>query len=103
MWLNDKEEAVFGPFLKYIYEHENDTFEFEYADGRKLTVRLDLYEFESDNGLDSKEKGYEEYWEMSFEIVSILKDDKNSIKPGDKLLVNYHTIPNSYKALKENA
>lgn len=100
MWLNENEEKVFKPFLDYIYEHEDSDFEFDYPDGRKLLVHLYLYEYESDNGLDTKEKDFEEYWEMAFEIISIIEDSKDTLKPGDKLLVNYHSIPSSYNSLK---
>ena len=100
MWLNSKEEATFGPFLKYIYEHEDNNFRFTYADGTELVVYLHLYEFESDNGLDINEDGYEEYWEMAFEIIKVIKDDKNLFSTGDKVLVNYHTVPDKYEIEK---
>lgn len=99
MWLNDKEETIFGPFMDYVYKHEDDDFKFVLEDGAELIVSLHLYEYESDNGLGAKEKGFEEYWEMAFEIKSVIKDDKNIYQKGDKVLVNYHNVPYSYEAL----
>ena len=99
MWLNNKEESTFGPFQQYINKNEDKDFLFEYEDGSKLKVQLHLYEYESDNGLDSNAKNYEEYWEMAFEIVDVLQDDKNKYNIGDKVLVNYHTIPKKYSTV----
>lgn len=100
MWLNKYEEAKFGPFAKCVYENENSDFAFEYSDGTKIMVNLYLYEYESDNGLDLSDPKYEEYWEMAFVVKEIIKDDANIYVPGDKILVNYRNIPDSYKVVK---
>ena len=100
MWLNNKEEKIMGPFLKYINENEESNYVFTYENGTELLVSLHLYEYESDNGLDINEDGYEEYWEMAFEIIEVIKDDKNNYSVGDKILVNYHTIPKTYRVSK---
>lgn len=100
MWLNKNEEARFGPFAKFVHENEDSDFLFECTDGAQIIARLYLYEFESDNGLDLNDSGYEEYWEMAFEIKEIIKDDTNVYSVGGKILINYHNIPKKYDVVR---
>ena len=100
MWLNNKEESVFGPFSDFIHKNENKKYEFEYEDGTILIVELFVDEYESENGLELKDSGYEEYWEMAFKIIEVKKDDKNTYEVGKYILVNYHCIPKTYKVVK---
>lgn len=97
MWFNKNEEKAFKPFYDFIYENEDKQFRFKYQNGVEIIVALHLYEFESDNGLESKDSNYEEYWEMAFAIIKIIHDDANKLKTGDKILVNYHTIPELFE------
>ncbi len=97
MWLNKNEEKTYGPFSKYIDEHIDERFLFELADSAIVVVKDYSGDFESDNGLELNEPGYEEYWERAFEIVEIIKDDKNIYRVGGKFCVNYHTIPKTYR------
>lgn len=101
MWLNEFEGPIYGPFSDFIDNNENKRFEFELNDGAIVIVADYSGDFESDNGLDLKEDGYEEYWERAFEIIKILKDGSNKYKVGQKFCINYHCIPNSYKVSKE--
>lgn len=100
MWLNDKEELIFGPFSNYIHKNKDKKFEFVYEDGADLIVELFVDEYESENGLELNESGYEEYWEMAFKILEVKKDDKNIHEVGKYILVNYHCIPKLYNAIK---
>ena len=99
MWLNDKEEYVYGPFSDYVESHESEKFKFKYSDGTELIVEFET-EYESENGLDLNDDGYEEYWEMAFKILKILKDNKNTYSAEQYVLVNYHNIPQKYEAVK---
>lgn len=99
MWLNDREENIFGPFADYIHNHEGEKIKFIYGDGTELIVELFVDEYESENGLDLHDKDYEEYWEMAFKIIEIVKDDKNLYKTGKHVLVNYHCVPKNYEAI----
>ncbi len=96
MWLNSKEEFLMGPFVEFIKTNENKSFKFVYDNGSEFIFKLYLYEYESDNGFDINDNGFEEYWEMAFEIIEILKDDSNKHSKGDKILVNYRTLPKAY-------
>ena len=99
MWLNDKEEQIFGPFSKFIESHQDKKFRFVYDNGIELIVEF-FAEYESENGLEINEEGYEEYWEMAFKILEIIKDDKNTNEVGKYILVNYHSIPQKYEIAK---
>lgn len=99
MWLNDYEEKEYGPFSHYINENKEHLFKFELNDGASLIVQDDSGDFESDNGKDLKEDGFEEYWERSFKIIEVICDNMNKYKVGDFILINYHCVPNSYKVV----
>lgn len=98
MWLNDKEEKIYGPFSKYIDDHKNEKFKFVYDNGVELIVEF-FTEYESENGLETKEEGYEEYWEMAFKILEVLKDDKNTHNVEQYIIVNYHNVPKTYSII----
>lgn len=97
MWLNKFEESIYGPFSDFIEKNIDKEFIFELNDGAVLVVKDETGDFESDNGLDSNEEGYEEYWERGFKIIKIIKDDANKYKIDQRFCINYHCIPNSYK------
>ena len=99
MWLNDKEEKIYGPFAKYIESNDYGKFRFVYADGVELIVEFET-EYESENGLELNEEGYEEFWESAFKIIKVIKDDKNTHEIGKYVLVNYHCVPQSYEVIK---
>ena len=99
MWLNNNEEKIYGPFSKYIENNEDKKFKFVYDDGVELIVEFET-EYESDNGLELSEEGYEEYWESAFKIIDVVKDDKNIYEVGKYVLVNYHNVPKTYESIK---
>ncbi len=92
MWLNDKEERIYGPFAQYIEENIDKRFRFTYSSGLELVVEYET-EYESENGLDINDDGYEEYWEMAFKIIEVVNDDTNLYEVGGYILVNYLSIP----------
>ena len=99
MWLNDKEEKIYGPFADFIEQNKNKSFKFIYDNGDELIVEF-CTEYESENGLELKEEGYEEYWEMAFKILKVVKNDKNIYEVGKYVLVNYHNVPKHYSVIK---
>lgn len=98
MWLNNSEEKIYGPFSKYIEENENKKFRFVYENGVELIVEF-FTEYESENGLETNEEGYEEYWESAFKILEVVNDNKNEYQVGKYVLVNYHSVPALYTAI----
>jgi len=101
MWLNKFEKDIYGPFSNFVDGNEDKELLFELVDGAVLVVKDDTGDFESDNGLDINEKGYEEYWERGFIIVKIIKDDGNIYKVNGRFCVNYHCIPKKYSIYKK--
>ncbi|MCR4661281.1 MAG: hypothetical protein K5765_04665 [Clostridia bacterium] len=99
MWLNDKEEKIYGPFSDYIEKNIQQRFRFIYADGVELIVEF-FTDYESENGLELDDKNYEEYWESAFKILEVVKDDKNTHEVGKYVIVNYHCIPVTYEVVK---
>jgi len=99
MWLNNKEEKIYGPFSNFIEKHEDEKLRFIYADGVELIVEF-YTEYESDNGLELNDENYEEYWESAFKIVEVVKDEKNVYQVGKYILVNYHSIPQKYESIE---
>lgn len=99
MWLNDKEEKIYGPFSDYVEKHEDEKFRFIYADETELIVEFETF-YESENGLELNDENYEEFWESAFKIVKVVKDDKNIHEVGKYVLVNYHCIPQTYEVVK---
>ena len=96
MLLNLKEEKEMIPFMDYVTKNADSIFVFSMRDGSILKVKMFNREFESDNGLNLDDPNYEEYWEMPFEVVEIIKDEANKYLVGDKFCINYHCIPTSY-------
>ena len=64
----------------------------KYPNGEKMVIydrngavwkgKLDTI-YESDNGLDDGENGYEEYHACLFKVIDVIKPGKNSIKVND--------------------
>ena len=67
--------------LTYLHEHENAVYALSFA-GEKILTYYDT-DFESDNGLDEDEQGYEEYHCIVFKKVS----------DGTLFEVTYHNFP----------
>lgn len=99
MWLNEKEGQIIGPFKKIIEEHENEKWIFEFNENLILEVAING-EYESDNGLDIKAEGYEQYFAMLFVVLSVIKDDSNAHFAGELIEVNYHNLPKSFELKK---
>ena len=99
MWLNEKEGPIIGPFKKTIEEHESSKWLFVLDDDSILEVGLDG-EYESDNGLDEDEEGYEEYFALLFVVLAVIRDNSNLHKVDELIEINYHNIPKEYKLAK---
>ena len=68
--------------LKYTHTHENGVYRLYDKNGNYVDAYYDT-DFESDNGLDDGEDGYEEYQSIVFKRIS----DNTLFE------VNYHLIP----------
>ncbi len=68
--------------LKYAHSHVNGKYTFYDSQGKSVDAVYDT-DYESDNGLELDEEGYEEYHCMAFKNIS----------SGYLFEVNYHQIP----------
>lgn len=93
MFLNGNEEKLMGTLMDFDRKHQGVVYSIQYTDGTEIKAIYDT-DFESDNGLDLDEEGYEEYWGVAFELKEIVKEG-NSVpcKVGELFEVNYKNFP----------
>lgn len=72
----------FGTLLKFTHSHINGKYTLYDNEGKFVEAVYDT-DYESDNGLDEDEEGYEEYHCIAFKRIS----------DGGLFEVNYHQIP----------
>ena len=97
---NNIEEKTILPFLIFKNNSKIKDYTFEYLDNTVIKVSYDT-DFESDNGLDLDEEGYEEYWAIAFELKEIVKEGKSvPCKVGELFEVNYKNFPYIIKSSK---
>lgn len=72
----------FEALLKYVHSHINGRYTLYDNEGKSVDAVYDT-DYESDNGLDDDEEGYEEYHSIAFKRIS----------DGTLFEVNYHQIP----------
>ncbi|MCR5303549.1 MAG: hypothetical protein K6E33_03225 [Lachnospiraceae bacterium] len=72
----------FEALLSFIHSHINGKYTLYDNEGKSVEAVYDT-DYESDNGLDEDEEGYEEYQCIAFKRIS----------DGDLFEVNYHQIP----------
>lgn len=81
MGFYEKENNGFSELYRYVLSHSNETYVFVYED-KQITATFDCM-YESDNGLDDDEDGYDEYHAIGF-----LNTDTNEL-----FEVNYSNMP----------
>lgn len=82
MWLNDKEEKIYGPFSKYIENHEDRRFRFIYEDGCELITEF-FTEYESDNGLEPSKKDMKNILRVLLRLSKLSRMKRISTKPAN--------------------
>ena len=80
--INRNEKQFFDKLYKFVHEHVNEIYDiyFDEETSQKAAFETD---YETDNGLELGDKGYEEYCEMIF---------KPSASNGN-IVINYHALP----------
>lgn len=79
--LNPNEEGRFKQLLFYVEGNPDHVYTM-YIGSTKVSVYFDTC-FESDNGIETEEPGYEEFWCIAFQ----------NINTGELFEVNYHNLP----------
>ncbi len=79
--INRNEEGTFKQLLQFINQHPNDLYTL-YCGSTKTEANY-VTDYESDNGLELDDDGYEEYQCIVFK----------SAENGTLFEINYHTMP----------
>ena len=83
MGFYEKENNGFSEFYRYVLKHNNETYVFVYGE-KSITATFDCM-YESDNGLEDNEDGYDEYHAISF----------LDLETKELFEVNYSNLPTS--------
>lgn len=75
-------QKMFNRLLAYVHAFSNGKYTLYDNEGKSVEAVYDT-DYESDNGLDEDEEGYEEYQCIAFKRIS----------DGGLFEVNYHQIP----------
>ena len=97
MFFSQKEEQIMSPLFRLISDNPNAVFRFELTDNSVVTARLDTC-YETNNGYEDDERGFEEYFACLFKIEEIVQN-KARYKKGDFIEINYHNFPKSIKII----
>jgi hypothetical protein len=103
MFANDLEKELMKSLMNYFDKYYDKLVVIEWADGTKIKALLDTF-YETDNGLELDEEGYEEYYACAItvkEIInlpeklykSLIYPEKEEIDIGVGSEISYHNIP----------
>ncbi len=76
----------------YLLNRSNQEYVMHLNNGDIVKAKVDTC-FDTDNGLDIDEEGYEEYYACAIEILEILEDNTGTLKVGMLMEINYHNWP----------
>lgn len=98
MFFNEKEKILIGTLIQFQRANPNEIYHILYQDNTEIKAVYDT-DFESDNGLDLEEYGYEEYWACVFKLKEVLRYG-NSIPChiGGLFELNYKNFPDVIKS-----
>jgi len=95
MFFSELEDKLMRPFAKSLRTHPKSLIKMKLQDGAELLVSFDTC-YESDNGLEMDEQGYEEFFCYLFKVRKILsasKENATAYQEGTFFEINYHTLP----------
>lgn len=91
MFLNEKEGAIIGAFLKNLDKYDVEGMTLAWNEG-EITARFDTC-FEDDNEFEENEIEYEEFTTFVFEANGISGNPPVFITEDRFFCVNYHNFP----------
>lgn len=103
MFSNELEEGLMRSLMSFFDENHNKSVIIEWKDGTKIKVLLDTF-YETDNGLEIEEDGYEEYYACAITIQKVINlpneliqsinyPTRSEIKIGVGTEISYHNAP----------
>lgn len=92
MFFSNEERRIMEKLFMSINENADQVYILEYPNGDKVEAQADTC-YETDNGLEIGDSGYEEYHACAMRIVKVIEDKNGSFKEGSLIEINYHTYP----------
>ncbi|AUM95023.1 MULTISPECIES: hypothetical protein [Clostridium] len=98
MFYNKLEKELFKSLISFYDEQSNNSLTFEWYDNTIVEAYIDTF-YETDNGLEMDEDGYEEYDVCLIRINKIINVAKNSLIGIERTSLNklfevsYHNLP----------
>ena len=96
MYFSEKDKQVMGSLFKDISNDPYTVYTLKFQEGSILKAEMDTC-YETDNGLDLDEEGYEEYSACAMRILDVIKDMtlEKIYKKNMLIEINYHNYPES--------
>lgn len=101
MFYSDKERQIMQRLFRAVNHNIIQIYVITFSDGDVVEARADTC-FETDNGLDEADPGYEEYYACAMEIVKIIENKSNTLEEGKLIEINYHNYPQQIKDFQGN-
>ena len=95
MFYHEVENQIILPVLHFANIHPHERLRMKWKDGTEIVVVLGAA-YDSENGLEEDEEGYEEYYALGFETVEIVHLGDAPITTfvvGGLFEINYHNFP----------
>lgn len=110
MFSNELEESLIRSLMNFFDKNHSKSVIIEWKDGTKIKAILDTF-YETDNGLEIEEDGYEEYYACSITIQKVINlpnelmksinyPIRSKIKNGVGTEISYHNAPKKIHTLE---
>lgn len=102
MFYSDKEKEIMEKLVIAIdrnWYKEDERYTLKFADGSIVETKPFTC-YDSDNGLDLDEEGYEEFFACAMKITKVITDSKNRFKDMKYIEITYHNYPQEVRNSK---
>ena len=97
MYVNEEEKRIMRGLFIAINEYPKEIYTLEYSNGTIIKATVFTC-YESNNGLDLDEEGYEEFNECAMRVIEIVTSGKGNVfQLGELIGINYLEYPLSIK------
>lgn len=101
MFFSDNEKQVMGKFFSAIDRESSQIYVLTFFNGDVVEAKVDTC-YETDNGLDDNDPGFEEYHACAMRITKIFVDKSKTLEEGKLIEINYHNYPQQIKDVQGN-